>query len=249
MPFAEIATGARLHYLDIGQGEPLILVHGLLGTPELEFPRVMEWLKNDYHIYALTLRGYGESTPKPRDFPLDFYHRDAKDVLAFMDTLNIEQAHILGYSDGGEVALVAAGLQPARFKSIAVIGAVGNFTAAIRPRVQSLYPGHWITEEKKRLHGIPNADAFILGWINAMKHMIDTGGDVSLSLAHNITCPTLLMLGDQDTLNPAEYGRKFIEQTADGRLEIFLCGHAVHDEAWADFQRVYSEFLKSITKR
>ncbi len=246
MPFIEIATGARLHYEDIGQGEPLILIHGLLGTAQTNFPRVIEWLKNDYHLYGIDLRGYGESTPKPRDFPLDFYHRDARDVLALMDALNIRKAHMLGYSDGGETALVAAGLQPDWFKSVATIGAVGNFTPAVRPRVQSLYPANWISEEEKRLHGIENADAFIVGWIRAMKHMIDSGGDVSLSLAHNITCPLLMMLGDQDTLNPAEYAQKFLAQAPTGRLEMFPCGHAVHDLVWSDFQRVYGAFLQSV---
>lgn len=241
--FVDVSTGARLHYEEIGQGEPLILLHGLLGTARLHFPRVIEWLQDTHHLYGVTLRGYGRSTPKPRDFPLDFYHRDAKDVLAFMDALNIQKAHILGYSDGGETALVAAGLQPERFASVAVIGAVGNFTPAVRPRVQSLYPAHWITEEEKQIHGITNPDAFIIGWVNAMKHMIDSGGDVSLSLAHKITCPVLIMLGEQDMLNPAAYAKTFLERTPQGRLEMFPCGHGVHDEAWDDFQQVYGTFL------
>ena len=243
MPFQEIGTGATLFYEDVGQGEPLLLIHGLLGSAELHFSSVMEWLRPRYRIYGPSLRGYGQSTPKPRDFPLDFYHRDAKDILAFMDALYIHQAHILGYSDGGESALVAAGLRPERFKSVAVIGAVGNFTPAVRPRVQSLFPGNWITAEEKQYHGIVNADAFILPWVKAMKHMIDTGGDVSLSLAHHITCPLLIMLGETDTLNPAEYAHKFLERTPNGQLEMFKCGHPVHEDARDDFERVYGTFL------
>jgi len=246
MPFCDISTGARLHYEDIGQGEALIALHGLLGTAKIDLGNTINWLSKDYHIYGPSLRGYGESTPKPRDFPLDFYHRDAKDVLAFMDALGIQSAHLLGHSDGGEVALVAAGLQPERFKSVAVIGAVGNFSAALRPRVQSLFPATWITEAQKQLHGIPDADAFILQWVNAMKHTIDSGGDVSLSLAPNITCPLLIMLGDKDTLNPAEYALKFVEHTPNGRLEMFQCGHVVQDEQWDAFQRVYGDFLGSV---
>ncbi len=245
MPFVDTSTGAHLHYEDVGQGEPLIVLHGLLGTAKLHLAKVMDWLSGTYHIYGPSLRGYGESTPKPRDFPLDFYHRDAKDVLAFMDAIGIPSAHILGYSDGGETALVAAGLAPERFKSAAVIGAVGNFTPAIRPRVQSMFPATWITEAEKSLHDIPDADAFILQWINAMKHTIDTGGDVSLGLAHNITCPVLIMLGDKDTLNPAEYALKFLERTPKGQLEMFKCGHPVHDEQWTEFQRVYGNFLRN----
>lgn len=248
MPIQEIDTGAQLHYLDVGQGEPLILLHGLLGTASLHFSRVIHWLQTDYHLYGLTLRGYGESSPKPRDFPLGFYRRDAEDVLAFMDALQLESAHILGYSDGGETALAAAGMQPERFRSVAVIGAVGCFTPAVRPRVQSLYPGTWITDAEKQLHGIGHADSFILGWVKAMKHYIDSGGDVSLSTAHRINCPLLIMLGEDDTLNPAEFAERYLERAPTGRLEMFKCGHAVHDEAWNDFQRVYGDFLlNSIT--
>ncbi|MCA0456320.1 MAG: alpha/beta hydrolase [Chloroflexi bacterium] len=245
MPYIDTTTGAHLHYEEIGSGEPLILLHGLLGTARRDLGQVLDWLGESYHVYGPSLRGYGESTPKPRDFPLDFYHRDARDVLAFMDALNIQSAHILGYSDGGETALVAAGLQPQRFKSVAAIGAVGNFTPAVRPRVQSLYPGTWITDEEKVLHGIPDADAFILQWVNAMKYMIDRGGDISLGLAPNITCPVLIMLGEQDTLNPAAYAQTFLERTPNGRLEMFACGHPVHQTLWADFKRVYGDFLRA----
>jgi valacyclovir hydrolase len=245
VPFADTATGARLHYDVTGAGEPLVLVHGLLGTAQRHFGRVIDWLKPDYHLFGLTLRGYGESMPKPRDFPLRFHHRDADDVLAFMDAVRLERAHVLGYSDGGEVALVAGGKQPERFLSVAVIGAVGYFSPAVRPRIQQLYPGDWITEEEKILHGIDRADQFILQWVNAMKHYVDSGGDVSLGTADRITCPLLIMLGDEDTLNPAEFAHRFLGRTANGRLELFHCGHDVHEKDWANFQRVYGAFLRS----
>ena len=76
--------------------------------------------------------------------------------------------------------------------------------------------------------------------------MIDSGGDVSLSLAGNITCPVLLMLGDQDTLNPESYGRAFVDKTANGQLVMFPCGHPVHDQQWEKFQRVVGNFLDSV---
>jgi valacyclovir hydrolase len=246
MPFADISTGARLYYEDRGQGEPIILVHGLVGSAAEHFPRVMEWLEPQYRVLGLTLRGYGYSTPKPRDFPLRFYHRDAEDVLAFMDALDIQQAHILGYSDGGEVSLIAAGTQPQRFKSVMVIGAIGSFGPEMRPLIQRPYPGDWISDEEVSFHGIENRAQFTLQWVNAMKHYIDSGGDLSLSLAPKITCPLLLMLGESDTLNPISYGQKLVKQTPNGRLEIFKCGHAVHDEDWDNFRRVAGTFLRSI---
>jgi valacyclovir hydrolase len=248
MPFIDTYTGARLHYEDVGDGAPLIALHGFLGTGRADLGSVIDWLSADagggYHVLAPSLRGYGESLPKPRDFPVDFYRRDARDVLAFMDALDIERAHLFGYSDGGETAMMAAGLQPARFRSLMTVGAVGYFGPAMRPVAQAMYPATWLTEAEKARNHITDPDAFELGWINAVKTLIDQGGDVSLSLAANITCPVLLMLGERDTLNPQDYGQNFIDRTPNGRLVMFPTGHAIHDQDWDGFQRIVAEFLR-----
>jgi valacyclovir hydrolase len=246
MPFTEIATGARLHYEDVGQGDVIIALHGRLGTPRTDLGILIDHFSRRYRMIAPSLRGYGQSTPKPRDFPNDFYHRDARDVLAFMDALNIERAHILGYSDGGEVAILAAGLAPERFLSVISWGAVGYFGPAMRPVAQRSYPATWMTEEDKATHSITNPDAFALEWIAAVKHMIDAGGDVSLSLADKITAPVLLMLGKSDTLNPQEYGQNLIDRTKNGRLVMFDTGHGIHDEDWSGFKRTVEAFLKEV---
>ncbi|GAB4514394.1 MAG: alpha/beta hydrolase [Anaerolineae bacterium] len=245
MPFAELSTGAALHYSDTGgAGETVIIIHGLMGIPHKDFAQLIAWLQSDYRVIAPSLRGYGESTPKPRIFPYDFYQRDAKDVLAFMDALSIAKAHILGYSDGAEVALLAAGTAPERFHSVAVWGGVGYFGPAMRPVVQRYYPGAWITDEERAAHGIDNPAAFILGWVQAVKRIIDSGGDLSLSMAGSITAPLLLMLGTRDTLNPVEYGQTFVDRTPNGQLVTFDCGHPVHDQAWPQFQQAVGDFLK-----
>ncbi len=251
MPMIDIATGATLDYVEQGSGwtppngVSVIALHGRFGTAQTNLPQVIDWLGQTYHVYGPSLRGYGQSLPKPRDYPLDFYHRDARDVLAFMDALSIQQAHILGFSDGGETALVAAGLAPDRFRSVAVWGAVGWFGTEIRPVVQADYPATWMSEETKALHGITDPDPIVLQWVQALKHMIDSGGDVSLSLAPNISAPVLLMLGERDKLNPQAYGQRFIDQTPNGRLQMFATGHGIHNEDWPGFQRVVGAFLRA----
>lgn len=253
MPFAQTSTGATLHYEDLNAdagGIPIIAIHGLLGTARKNLGHVMDWLVTQgYPVLGLTLRGYGESTPKPRDFPLNFYHRDANDVLAFMDALNLPKAHLLGYSDGGETVMVAAGKAPERIASLTAWGAVGSFGPELRPIFQRTYPGTWITEEDKQLHGIPNADAFALAWVRSSVQMVDAGGDVSLSLAHKITAPVLLMLGKDDTLNPISYGQKFVDRTPNGKLVVFDCGHPIHDQQTDAFYQVIGEHLKNASQR
>ncbi len=249
MPMLEISTGATLFYEDLGDpaGTPLIAIHGWLGTGRYDLGNVIDWLASEgFRVLAPTRRGYGQSLPKPRDYPYDFYHRDARDMFAFMDALNIDKAHILGYSDGGETALCMATMQPERPLTVCVWGAGGSFIPELRARVQSNYPATWMDEATRQLNGLTTqaqADALVLGWINAIKYMIDAGGDISLSKAHLITCPLLIMLGDRDTLNPPIIAQRFIEKAKQGRLVMFPCGHPVHDQQWEGFQREVRQLL------
>lgn len=248
MPLVELSTGATLHYEDMkpdSDDTPVILIHGLLGTARGHLGHVMDWLDGEgFHVIGLTLRGYGQSLPKPRDFPDNFYHRDADDVLAFMDALKIEKAHFIGYSDGGEVVLILAGSQPQRVASAIAIGAVGNFGAELRPVFQRTYPGDWITEAEKQEHGFTDSAGFTRGWVRSTTRMIDAGGDISLSNAPNVTCPLIIMLGKTDTLNPESYAQRFVEKVKLGRVEMFDCGHPVHDEQTDRFYAITLKHLR-----
>lgn len=242
MPLVDVETGARLHYEDLRPGSaatPVIAMPGLLGRARDQLGASMDWLhERGFRVMGLTLRGYGDSLPKPRDFPDNFYHRDCGDLLAFMDALQIKRAHLLGYSDGGEVALIAAGKYPERVASCLAIGAIGHFGAELRPVFQRVYPGGWISESEKRVHGIVDPARFTGAWLRSMTRMIDAGGDVSLSMAHEIACPLLLMLGRNDKLNPAHYGQRFVKRVKHGQLALLDCGHAVQDHLPEEFRRL-----------
>ena len=230
----ELPTGATLHvqtWGDVSAQTPVVLLHGMLGTPQLHFAGLITYLNsNGYTIVAPTLRGYGESLPKPRDFPLRFYERDADDVLALLDALAIERAHVVGYSDGGEIALICAGRAPQRFATVAVWGAVGFFGPQMRPVAQRMLDDiTWLNDEDRRVHQISDSRGFVEGWVRATVDMIDAGGDVSLSLARHIEAPLLMMLGVDDTLNPRAYAEQFVAQTGRGRLVMFPGGHPVQE--------------------
>lgn len=251
--FAALPTGAQLHYYDshpdprgLDDSMPVVLaLQGRLGLPEVDMPNIIDWLRSGYRLVLPSLRGYGQSLPKPRTFPVDFYQRDARDVIAFVEALHLPRLHLLGFSDGGETALLAAGMRPDLFRSTAVWGAVGYFGPEMRPWVQRNYPPTWISEEDQRLHGIADPDALALEWVQACKFIIDSGGDLSLTLAQNMTLPLLLMLGDEDRLNPIAYGQRLVDRAPNARLEVFACGHAIHDEQWERFQAVVGAFLRA----
>jgi valacyclovir hydrolase len=250
MPYAELNTGVRLHYEDVGDGVPVIAIHGWIGTARDHLGHVIDWLSNDYRVIAPTLRGYGLSRPPERDFPNNFYERDAGDIIALMDALDIERAHIMGYSDGGEVTLIAAGTHPARFYSAATWGSTGYFLPELRAVAQRSAPATFLINDPAlcEQHGITNPKGYVADWIRAFTFMVDRGGDVSLHLAPNMTMPVLLMLGDKDTLNPIAGGQRFVDAAPHGKLEVFKdTGHPVHDEQPEQFRQVVGAHLKAAT--
>lgn len=105
-----------LHHTDSGgEGEPLLVIHGLLGSADNWRSQVRQWEKR-YRIIALDLRNHGHSFHAP-DMSYDAM---AADVLRLMDSLDITRAHLLGHSMGGKVALSVARLATERTSSLIV---------------------------------------------------------------------------------------------------------------------------------
>ena len=79
MPYAQV-RGVNLYYEDRGQGQPLLLIPGALGTGLTDFSPQLEQLpQQGIRVIVPDARGYGKSRPPVRQFPLDFYEQDAQD--------------------------------------------------------------------------------------------------------------------------------------------------------------------------
>ncbi len=250
MPLLELPTGAVLDYEHHNPNSgtlPIVALHGMLGTARFHLGHVIDWLAaQSCEVIAPTLRGYGDSRPKPRDFPSRFYERDAEDVLALLDALEVPQARIIGYSDGGEVALLCAGKQPERFQAALTWGASGYFPAELRAYIETTFakPQTWMTRDDLLRHQIYRPADFARQWIAAMIEMVDADGDVSLSLAPGITCPVRLILGENDPLNPAHAAQHWASHAPDAQAIIIPeTGHAVHDEQTEEFYSLLHEHI------
>jgi pimeloyl-ACP methyl ester carboxylesterase len=114
--------GARIRYVDVGAGAPVVLIHGFTGDVERSWTNtgVLDDLKRDYRVIAFDLRGHGHSD-KPHDPRA--YDEIGLDVIRLLDHLRIEKAHVAGYSLGGIIALKLLTTHPQRFLSAVVGGA------------------------------------------------------------------------------------------------------------------------------
>lgn len=94
----------QLNYIEKGKGKPLILLHGNDNNYNY-FKNQIDYFAKDYHVFALDTRGHGESPRGTKPFTIRCF---AEDLKNFMEQKDIKKAHILGFSDGGNIALVFA---------------------------------------------------------------------------------------------------------------------------------------------
>lgn len=113
--------GVGIHYLDAGQGDAVVLVHGFGGSAE-EWTRsgVLQALAADHRVLALDLRGHGRSG-KPHD-PAKYGLEMVEDVVRLLDHLKIRKAHVVGYSMGARLAAKLMVLHPERLKGVVLGG-------------------------------------------------------------------------------------------------------------------------------
>src|ERR1044072_6739145 len=99
--------GIRIRYEEYGKGDPVLLLPGFGGRIE-ELQSVIDGLSPEFRVVAADLPGSGLSEPIPRDYTPDSYQDDAHTFAAFLGEVVGRPAHLVGFSDGGEVALLMA---------------------------------------------------------------------------------------------------------------------------------------------
>jgi pimeloyl-ACP methyl ester carboxylesterase len=117
------SDGVRIRYLDIGEGDAVVLLHGFALSAEVNWglTGLLDSLPQEYRMLALDQRGHGLSD-KPHD-PEDYGLEFVEDVVRLLEELEIEKAHIVGYSMGGSLALRLAAGHPDRVRSVVIGGA------------------------------------------------------------------------------------------------------------------------------
>ncbi|GJM06265.1 MAG: acyl-CoA esterase [marine bacterium B5-7] len=106
----------RLNYTELGQGRPIIILHGLFGSAR-NWQGIARSLADSHHVITPDLRNHGQS-PHAQSMS---YQEMTNDIIAIADQLNLKDLIVMGHSMGGKVAMTAALTQPERFSSLIVV--------------------------------------------------------------------------------------------------------------------------------
>ena len=220
----------ELFYTKTGSGPPLLLLHGN-GEDGTYFVHQVEEFSRDFTVYAIDTRGHGQSPRGGAPFTISQF---ADDLLAFMDRQGLPRADILGFSDGGSIALIFALRHPDRVRRLILNGANLD-PKGVKPLVQlPIVLGYHFASLSKSPKA--KARAELLGLMVNEPH-IDPAELGKLSM------PVLVIAGTRDMIRE-NHTRLIANRIPNARLVLIPGDHFIANKAPAAFDRAVRQFLE-----
>lgn len=235
-----MVKGQLVQYKDEGKGPVVVMFHGW-GVQLSTFDDISQHLVKRFRVIRLDFPGFGGSPKPAENWGVGGY---SKFVAEFLNKLDINNVYaFIGHSFGGRVIIKGitnkdinskkivligtAGVKPQRslkkslYKSIAKIGKV----VTSLPVLKSMRPAL-----KKKLYGAAGASDYLNS--GSMQNIfINTINEDLLPYVHDITKPTLLIWGENDTETPLEDAKKIMSELHDGQLAVIPnTGHFVYTD-------------------
>lgn len=258
MPRVTIMNKLAIGYDEAGSGDatPIVFLHGVGSDKSVWHPQLAQFGKSRRAL-AFDYPGYGDSDPAPDGTTRDDY---AAAILASMDELGIDRAHICGLSLGGVIAIAMHAEAPERCVSLALADAF-----ALHPDGCAIY--------ERSLAGSANLPAMAEARVDAVlaqpaeprvrREFVETmsridpvayrTGSEAVWLAdqrdraRDIRVPTLVLVGDRDVITPVDLSTELVDLIPDARLDVISgAGHLTNLERPDAFNRAVEQFLAEI---
>jgi 3-oxoadipate enol-lactonase len=255
-------TPAPLFVEQSGAGPPLLLIHGLMVSGAM-YQGVLPALASHYRLIVPDLRGHGRSGALGGPYSVE---QLARDLVQLLDDLHLDAAHVLGYSQGGAVAQQFARDYPTRVRGL-ILGCTFAYNMlSRRERLEGMLAPWFVrilgmrqlarllfsgvgggqrlpSETARWLEGIlaANDTARMVAAVEAMKAFD------SRSWLQQITCPTLVIAGAEDTAVPLAHARMLVQGIPGAQLRVV--DGAGHPLIWTHteiFIQVVEAFLASV---
>jgi pimeloyl-ACP methyl ester carboxylesterase len=252
----EVTLGQyRIHFMAGGQGKPLVLVHGLAGRAENWLPLIPELIRGGYRVYALDLLGYGRSDQPDVDYSIAL----ESDILRqFLDSQNLQQPDLAGWSMGGWVSLKFAAEHADRVHRLVLMDSAGLLfdganADALRPktREQLAHMMQVLTPHPQPIPGFVARDILRTfaenDWVVARSlQSMRAGRDLMDEKMREVTMPVLILWGREDVLTPLSVGEGLHRGMPQSVMYVFDgTGHLAPTERSPQIASAVLTFLKS----
>jgi pimeloyl-ACP methyl ester carboxylesterase len=250
----EIKQVDKFKFIEVGEGEPLILLHGLFGALS-NFKELIEYFRHHNKVVV----------PMLPLFELDLLHTSVgglqKFVHKFIENRNYQGVHLMGNSLGGHVAIVHVLKHPERIKSLILTGSSGLFENGMGDTYPKRGDYEYIKKKTELTFYDPKTASKelvdeVFSIVNVRLKAIKIIALAKSAIRNNlgeelnqIKQPTLLVWGNNDTITPPFVGREFQRLIPNSELHfIDKCGHAPMMEVPDEFNQILHKFLTKLNQ-
>ena len=224
----------QLYFEKRGQGEPLILLHGN-GEDHLSFAGQILHLARRFTVLAVDTRGHGKSPAGTAPFTLAQFAEDLRD---FMDEQGIPKAHVLGFSDGANIAMLFALRYPERLLSLVLNSGNLDPSGMTQETLDEVNAAYAKVREKQTEEDRKAA---------ALMELMLFEPQIAPEALRAIDVPTLVIAGDRDVVRPA-HTRLIADSIPHAQLVILPGTHGLLWESPRAFNRALDAFYDGIRK-
>ena len=224
------------------RGEALVILHGGLSHSEKTKKYLLPALKRNFKVFAYDRTGHGRTANQKGSFHFNF---QTKELIAFLEDVVKEPAHLIGYSDGANIALMVAIKRPDLVKSVVSIAA-NYHPDGIHPLPE--FNGEIPQEDRDEYAATsPDAPHTLDEKIKKMSAIWKLEPDISQSDLATIQCPVLVMAGDDDVVRH-DHTIDLFERLPLGQLAIVPgTSHGLVKEKPAIVQALIADFLGDLS--
>ena len=221
----------QLNFIEQGQGQPMVLLHGN-GEDSSYFVHQIAHFSKSYRVIAIDTRGHGQSPRGEKPFAIKQFAEDLKD---FLDAINIAKVVILGFSDGGNIALEFALKYPERVEKLILNGA-NLFPSGVKPLYQwPIEVGYRIAKLFSKKSEKAKQNAEMLGLMVNEPH-------IDPSELARLTMPVLVVAGTKDMIKES-HTRLIYKSLPNAQLTFVEGDHFVANKNAEAFNKVVEDFL------
>jgi 3-oxoadipate enol-lactonase len=235
--------GLSLAYSVVGEGAPVLFIHGATGTGLFDWGSLADELSSRYSCVMPDLCGHGRSDFRRSDYSGEEIESD---LLHLIDHLRLERPHVVGFSYGAEIALTLELRAPGTVRSLVLVSpGTGRSSAARIPSVeylQRVWP-----PALRRLHEAHHGPDHWRSLVAVLQEDSARRTELPFEVLKGVGCPVLLLAGDRDDPARQRQGRRFAEVNPLARyVEITGAAHAAHLERPDKVARMIGDFLAEV---
>ena len=220
------------HYIEKGDGQPLILLHGN-GENCDYFSHQIDAFSKRFRVIALDTRGHGQTPRGEKSFTIRQF---ADDLLDFMNLKGIEKSYILGFSDGANIAMIFAMKYPERVDRLILNGGNLDASGVKRSTQIPIEIGYWFANRFANKSAEAKAHAEMLG-------LMVNDPNIAPSDLSKITAQTLVIAGTRDMIKES-HTRLIAANITNAELAFVPGNHFVANKNPNEFNDAVLRFLE-----